>query len=988
MAALTARRAKNQTQAGTPASVQSQQPAVQSKAAPQVPRPSATGKLPLKEVSKNLQTPARSDAKARESAQRPTTGKLPSRRKEMLARTPTSRPANVEKGDAKHKNAEEHASAELNGDQPTVEPTRSTYDVPTSPDAAQGGGNVTGKSESRKPLVRGRKAEGQASNNSTHTKKHKDAKRASPQPTGRATKSTAPESKPVRQQPSRRTKAKPGADANGDTANHVLSSPRKAGGHVVAVSANKQKPHLSERRGNPPESIEDFEQVVVNYGGEEPSKVAPQPSARQLPRGQRSEPTISQNPRKNDSSAAAKRKSIQHPDGVQSGASQQDAIVLSDRVQSSSPSSALSSTAPPVVRPGRMTAHQVERKPATPALLSSSPPIARKAPPQIAQSAPLDEVATRKATVISFDKSGPRNQGTLSSKKTAANLTGSNPGSHPLLDIPVARKASSVRTRLDFQRPPRNQHATGSNVADNTKDALSAFLKKPGNGNRSLQKATSEDDDASLNEQHNPSDDGFDFVDDPDEPTLVDTEPLEKAVHAKALNKTPTTSQRAMPPPSLKVAEGRHIAPRVVSTMTETTGDTTTVDTYGTRSSTLRSKRALDIELNKPLPKRAKVDAHSSLQSISQESRLDSSAVGADDTVLDTVQSSQHIEMPEKASKTLSRFPSQGTVDMHGSPIPKNLVVPEKATALEVFSQQAGLSYTQSSGEEEDEAEIGPSHQAGVDSTNTRPPPASRKPGALSSNSKPRPASPLETSQAISELIVGQHAHDRVLLGAQPQHAGTDPFTSSESAPKEPAKQGGSSILANALRAMASEAVASKSNEYTEDTVIDDPDKTLVEPEPKPREAKRMVSMITDDSSETSEDSEAETSAMRDVGAWRSALQPHQMNLFDELVHISHRLVAHLVDQETAARHVVEDYRRRGERIVEVMEQSHAQEYQLSVDVLDERKKRMRKEMRKTSKELEACKTAVAKAEEEREERKNGYGRGVQRLERLLAEHL
>jgi len=129
-----------------------------------------------------------------------------------------------------------------------------------------------------------------------------------------------------------------------------------------------------------------------------------------------------------------------------------------------------------------------------------------------------------------------------------------------------------------------------------------------------------------------------------------------------------------------------------------------------------------------------------------------------------------------------------------------------------------------------------------------------------------------------------------------------------------------------------------------------------------------------------------QTSAMRDIGSWREALQPHQMNLFDELVNISHRLVAHLVDQETSARHVVDDFRRRGERIVEVMEQSHLREYEQSVNLLGEMEKQTHKDLVRTIEELKSCKTAVAEAKEERAARREERGRDVRRLGGLLAD--
>jgi len=210
----------------------------------------------------------------------------------------------------------------------------------------------------------------------------------------------------------------------------------------------------------------------------------------------------------------------------------------------------------------------------------------------------------------------------------------------------------------------------------------------------------------------------------------------------------------------------------------------------------------------------------------------------------------------------------------------------------------------------------------------------------------------------------------------------TDPFTSSEYARKEPSKDSTSSIFAEQMRQQAAQAASIR-----QQAASDDPDKTLVEPEVcRKTESKRIESVSSDDSSETSASSDETGTTMRDIGIWRSALQPYQLNLFDELVIVSHRLMRSLIDRETASNEVVDDYRRRGTNLVEQMEQAHAQQYQLYVQELGQRKKRLRRELNKCSGQIKGAVAAVKEAKEKRTREAEKRVHEEQELRKLMAD--
>jgi len=540
------------------------------------------------------------------------------------------------------------------------------------------------------------------------------------------------------------------------------------------------------------------------------------------------------------------------------------------------------------------------------------------------------------------------------------------------------------------------QHAAPSNVAYNTNAALAAFLPKKAKSVVAAPKVArlhtkNAIPDPGVHLENDADEDGFHIVTNFEGSTLVETEKTPAAA-SKGPSEL-TASQQDMPPPPPIASTARD--PQRASTTfvaIKPVENEELAENHAASAAFASQLKRLgdDAGLDEPASKRQQVDPTTRPQRAHQTTspKLSHTAnrTGSKRQVNQS-QADVEIDDSRPAPRKPTRYASRDSIDIHGSPIPKDLVVPENSTALEAFSQQAalssdgllsGLANAQSKG-------VG---SLRFQTTSTVLPPPSRQPEALSSNSKARPASPHEDSQAVSEHVTEQDAHDRVLLGVWGQEARTDPFTSSESARKQPGRRGVLSELQAALQAITSEIVTEGPRFQAAKQIDEDPEKTLVEPEIDPPRPKKVAGLPSDDFSDTSEDPDEEASMMRDVGVWRNALQPHQMNLFDELVNVSHRLVAHLVDQETAARNAVEDYRRRGERIVEVMEQSRAQMYQQSAKLLKERKKRLRKHLTQTGNKLKDCAAAVTETKEDRTKQRKAFGLASERLDGLLAEYL
>ncbi|KAL8694185.1 MAG: hypothetical protein Q9218_001129 [Villophora microphyllina] len=200
-----------------------------------------------------------------------------------------------------------------------------------------------------------------------------------------------------------------------------------------------------------------------------------------------------------------------------------------------------------------------------------------------------------------------------------------------------------------------------------------------------------------------------------------------------------------------------------------------------------------------------------------------------------------------------------------------------------------------------------------------------------SSNSKHHPSSP----NAPSAILTGFEAHEarplevldngqsHGIFGVEKSH---DPFLGAKSERRN-------GFLERLRRAQGDETRNTEAavrdplpkhrHKHQEVTIAEDPDTTLVEGiKGRFTEGKRGSPMFADTTGTSSSQGQSHSSDHTDgrnaaAQRWLDALEPHQHNMLEVLCEISHNLMGHLIDAETAVEDVVNDYQRRGNRMVE-----------------------------------------------------------------------
>ncbi|KAL8961610.1 MAG: hypothetical protein Q9193_001859 [Seirophora villosa] len=195
-----------------------------------------------------------------------------------------------------------------------------------------------------------------------------------------------------------------------------------------------------------------------------------------------------------------------------------------------------------------------------------------------------------------------------------------------------------------------------------------------------------------------------------------------------------------------------------------------------------------------------------------------------------------------------------------------------------------------------------------------------------SSNSKHGPSSPsapsgmLSAAQPHTVEADGEFVHvhtDAVLVPSRPQ----DPFAGHNiQRPNRFAEKLRRVSQTAHQRAEGSTPRSRKdAASITEQHLEQVPDTAHVEPLPsQSRRRKQMASIATDTSSSSSSEAQSRSLSLSDAHdeRWRNALEPHHQNTLAVLYEISHNLIGHLIDAETAISDVVKDYQRRGEGLV------------------------------------------------------------------------
>jgi hypothetical protein len=267
----------------------------------------------------------------------------------------------------------------------------------------------------------------------------------------------------------------------------------------------------------------------------------------------------------------------------------------------------------------------------------------------------------------------------------------------------------------------------------------------------------------------------------------------------------------------------------------------------------------------------------------------------------------------------------------------------------------------------------------------------------MSSNKKKKPTGPEEESRGVERVV---RADQGRLVENEVGEPSTDPFTSADEQRKQPREGSTSSELLMRFEQQVYHEVVARIQQHPstpripEEVIAEirrgpfrrqfqeapvaaggrepgkhDPEKTLVEEESRHRRHKRKrAPSISTTSSDSSDSTPGTPTSVHDLGAWRNALQPHQMNVFDGLVIVSHKLVRHLVDADTAAKDVKDEYHRRAMNIIKQMELSQASAYEKFQNSIQSTKKQLRREYIDCAERLEEEVTAIRVAQRERKE--------------------
>ncbi|TKA39533.1 hypothetical protein B0A54_10089 [Friedmanniomyces endolithicus] len=1027
-------------------------------------------RLPLKERSKNVPTPARPKSGAATAAQKATAERPKSRKLGMFAQTPVGGRESSVQGTQKRKGGKAGARDDRDDDgafEPSKKgkvaqrstpgtlkrpapPAKSrgsasirkpTYDMPESPPLHTATTIKRAGTETKPAMGKG------VISKANNRKDISGDEHVEPARRGRSGKlAKLPDSDnfgdpKVRKQPARHAKLLNGAAKMGTGKDEEADGQTMENTSPASATIGEAK-HASSNDGGREvdETIEDFEHAVVTYDDND-------------------KPTVGDRETQHERLHVTARHTVQNPQvkikaeltneqrdsyGVpkrskhgteQIGGSQVNAITLSDRPVSSS---SVPST-PAVARPSTATLAQVKpsgtdgrRAPQTPAVFHSSPPLNDA---QVTHQPPtgfLEPAESHRTTIISFDRSGPRNQGTRSAKKSVvgsvrADRTGARRSKGR--SSPAATSTKSYRT---------DRTALPNNVADDVGDALAGFFKNPAKlGSESV--APDKTLAASLRAQTHAlapilplqqptdvADDSWTYVEDAVDEQRTQVKAAVPVNRAKPLKQPPfdrTASQLAMPPPAPRAestAKSGQVSASSATRRTAATGRTASVTEEGGKAAKSSDKRSREEDaFSHPAPKKSKratLDTHHTLPLPDQSTANTRGKVAV----------AQHVptggpEPSKRAGRKTSRHASQG-VDINGSPIPKNMVVPENSTTLETYTQHAGLSPDQRLPASNvavrrtttdslvnstffEEILAVPSHQVKI----------------LSSNEKRRPASPREDSQAITSVVLGKVDAKQLVMRDEGVAPPTDPFLSSESLRKVPKGPSSSSLFSEELGTRA-EQIAKKRRHaaLADDEESEDPDKTLIESAPASKKlksnpaAKRLRATFVDDEDDPNQTlvdpelrlkrpksnaahsrkgagaissaDEENNADMPAIGLWRDALRPHQLNLFDELVAVSHRLVRHLVDHETALHEAVYDYQRRGLNMIEQAELVRARDYERSLKQLAREKAAVRQDLQQQSERMRGAMERVLQMKAERSKTDGSLNAEQSRLEEMLTQ--
>ena len=778
----------------------------------------------------------------------------------------------------------------------------------------------------------------------------------------RASKASTANAGPARQRmQSDSVKTRPGRDRDGSQLPSVSGQ--------VSPKGRLRKPSVSRRKKDdlrpPPET------QGRGTAKQRESHALPMVHSSYAPNAQ------SQNPKTKGKMAATQEKP---------GSSQAHAIMIEQ--DSKSESSSPPSPQKPVNTRSKPTVQYISRatrvgRPQTPAIIPSSPPGSGRGTLHIiAKDKPTIIAFSREGPRNQGMSSAKKHRGSVASTKVLSDhrpATAGNPGAYEKT-IGLATQLFSPSSQPSCRPSTQASHtAEPGNVARDDESAFGDFTKD--GKNKDLAKMVQKPSTMANELDQEARDNGFAVIDDFEGTTLIDDHE-----RPESSPKQPTASQVAMPPPNvvtrgkrnpktvdapvrlpmkavakaLATKDALRPAPAKKVTNVPRGKENATVSdeqmsTLSVEEATFRFAPGKNNSEAMPTDNTStwKPSAGQKIAQPSQQTRKRGlaepqaesprkrtripeeglfavpEAKPADKHKVSRLQSVQTKESANRLDRRKGRLGRRSTqasqgVDILGSPYPKDFEVPTQTTALEVFSQQAGLSSDQT-----DRSDAGPARRLDLEAVSRKVP--TTKVGLVSSNGKPVLAAPRERSKTVARIASGTLAEQ--LLALKSVHTlEENPFASSRERESSAGQEPAANKFREALRKRGidfSDRPPAVQSEELGDGNFDDVEEPLVEP----ADDLEKVGQYTVTSPGASEESstrspDAAATVPEDVGDWRNSLKPHQRHLFDSLVIAAHKLVRHMVDHETADCTIVADYRRRGQIIVDELQRAHAKEYQ------------------------------------------------------------
>lgn len=704
------------------------------------------------------------------------------------------------------------------------------------------------------------------------------------------------------------------------------------------------------------------------------------------------------------------------------GKSQATAIMVEDMGTSSdmdSPSSlaqhhSVESAGPPPKSEGP----ELERVGSPP---SSPPqiPSARKA----SSKTPAFADRARKATIIGFDKFGPRNQGALLSSTKRPRTDRS---SSPLMqDSVIATKKGkgkravddeSSRPRSDSARPRSRDtsHKQGSssvgNVAETMGDAFNSLLafKRPASmdpppeppSKRRKADESLPSIDPKIGVDENSDVEAFLQNDD----SNIDIEAVmprsPEADHRPALKPVTsdrTTSQIIMPPPSrqpprVEKPQSSQPHPLLLENMSKRNivsfDQPETLEASAHHSATKKQSTA---------PKGSTVPVSNGLKALALKSSLPNVVSGFDahierlplDTGLEQGPEKHEAKKPFKCHNEtrVVRRRSSRTVDTGGSPVPQDMDIAEDTTVLETYTRNGKSPIPQNLGSSEQQSILEPG--AKPSDANLRSYLREVSPRRIGVNHSGRQRVLHDEDYGALSDLRNHQFYSMLRQKKKDYHDERDPQPAQSRQSDSSSKL--TKLMDDKINQLQSHINLSKVGPITKKhpvnpTAVDKHKAATVD---VLASGARLASTgnlaAAKESVREHTDNRAQEKYDQDLAIWRSALRPHQLKLHDELTNIAHRLTQHLVDDEVTLARSVEDYRRRSLTVIEKMEAQRCELYRRLEESLERKREAVKDELRVFERVLQGCKHGVTEMRTEID-RKRLQGKEMERDIEMLIE--